>query len=132
MYTHTYTFIYIYIYIYIYIHLYIYIYIYISHSHVSHLVRTVKVGTSVGCSAAAGCLALSQDQRDAAYLARIQPHCGYQYQAPRCAIGVWSSHCYPWHHPVDIWLSNGYAVIDEWFTFTSIGYRLHDLLPIRG
>ena len=58
-----------------------------------------------------GCLALSQDQRYAAYLARVLPHCGYQYQAPRCASGVWTSHWLPLVSSSRHWLSNGFPML---------------------
>ena len=58
-----------------------------------------------------GCLALSQDQRYAAYLARVQPHCGYQYQAPWCASGVWTRHWLPLVSSSRHWLSNGFPML---------------------
>lgn len=84
-----------------------------------------------------GCLALSQDQRYAAYLARVQPHCGYQYQALWCASGVWTRPWLPLVSSSRHWLSNGFPMliliqllsnglrmVSQWFPHVSTGYPM--------
>ena len=79
----------------------------IFHSYVKLPEGSPQEMSQVRFAPCPGCLALSQDQRYAAYLARVQPHCGYQYQAPRCASGVWTRHWLPLVSSSRHWLSNG-------------------------